>query len=100
MAKQDLSRENEKKSVDEVAEQLKVLLVAMKTSVLAPQVSFDEDLFVKAILDSLTLVQFIMVIEDEFKVRIQNEDITYENFKSLGIMAEFLLSRYLQSKAG
>lgn len=54
------------------------------------QISFEANLFSLGALDSLILVQFVLAIEDEFKISIPNTDINYENFKSFKTQSEYL----------
>lgn len=50
----------------------------------------QDDLFEAGVLDSLILIQFVLALEDDLKVRLKNEDIKYENFKNLSVIASLL----------
>ncbi|MCM2282616.1 MAG: phosphopantetheine-binding protein [Bdellovibrionaceae bacterium] len=60
----------------------------------AQSLANDEDLFAKGALDSLVMIQFVLAIEDEFSIRLENADIAYENFASFQKLAHLLQSRY------
>ncbi len=76
--------------------QIRKTLVDLNFSSVAKGVGEDEDLFQCGALDSLTLIQFVLAVEEEFGFQMQNKDITYENFKSLRLISEFIVSNYLQ----
>ena len=42
----------------------------------------DDNLFTTGALDSLVMIQFVLGIEDEFRIRLANEDINYEKFEN------------------
>jgi acyl carrier protein len=43
----------------------------------------EDNLFEKGVLDSLMLIQFVLSLEDEFKIKFSNQDINYDNFSSI-----------------
>lgn len=53
----------------------------------------DEDLFASGVLDSLGVLQLVLFLEEQFGVKVPDEDVVLENFQSLDAMA-----RYLDSK--
>ena len=76
-------------------ELLKRLLIRMNIFPDVKGLKDDENLFSVGALDSLTLIQFVLLIEDECQIRIDNTDITYEQFQNFSIIAERLNTKYL-----
>lgn len=54
----------------------------------------DANLFSAGALDSLTLVQFVLLVEDEFKIRIDNTDIGYDQFQTFEKISALLRDKY------
>jgi acyl carrier protein len=54
------------------------------------QLHTTDDLLASGILDSLGILQLVAFIEERFKVRVADEDVVYENFYSIGAMANYL----------
>jgi D-alanine--poly(phosphoribitol) ligase subunit 2 len=54
--------------------------------------SEDVDLLDTGVLDSLTLVQLLLHIEEDFGVQISVEDVQIDNFRSLSRITELILS--------
>jgi len=50
----------------------------------------DESLIGSGLLDSLTLLQLIAFLEDEFGVKVESSDMAPENFQTLNAMKTFL----------
>lgn len=61
-------------------EDLKKILISLNTYPKVNELTDEDNLFAKGALDSLILIQFVLAIEDHFKIRFPNEKITYENF--------------------
>jgi acyl carrier protein len=59
----------------------------------AMQVDAESNLFEAGVLDSMTLVQFILNLEEKFKFRLPMEDIDVESFRSLINIAELVARR-------
>jgi acyl carrier protein len=66
----------------------KELAKGRKTSI-----DYEEDLLSEGIIDSLGILQLVAFIEDEFGIKIDDEDVVLENFQSVAA-----LSRYLETK--
>ena len=64
-----------------------VQTVTMDTSITA-----DTDLLMANILDSLLLMDLVIVIENEFNVTLTGEDIAPHNFKTLANLARIVQS--------
>ena len=58
----------------------------------------DEDLLEQGIIDSLGLMKIIVYMEETFRIKISDEDIIPENFKSLNSMTN-LVEKRLANKA-
>ncbi|MCB0392013.1 MAG: acyl carrier protein [Bdellovibrionales bacterium] len=78
-------------------DKLRKILIELNFSASAKTVSEDSDLFETGAIDSLTLIQYVLAIEDEFKIRIENSDITYENFKTFNTLSQFIEKKYLKT---
>ena len=79
---------------DNITAKLRELLTTMNIFPDVKSLTDDENLFFKGALDSLTLIQFVLLIEDEYKIRIENSDINYEQFKSFSLIAQKLREKY------
>ena len=53
----------------------------------------DLDLFETGLLDSLTFVQLLFHLEQEFDVTVRTDDLELENFRSVSEIAQFLATR-------
>lgn len=56
----------------------------------ADSLKSDDNLFATGALDSLVMIQFVLGIEDEFNLRLANEDINYEKFESFEKIAQLV----------
>lgn len=59
-------------------------------------IAFEEDLFDSGVLDSLSMVQLMVALEDEFNIRIEPEDLDFEDYRSVKSMTE-MVTRLSQS---
>jgi len=50
----------------------------------------NEDLLSAGILDSLSILTLVTFIEESFGIQVQDEDVVYDNFKSINAMAEYV----------
>lgn len=55
-----------------------------------PDVPVDQDLFGSGLVNSLFAMQLVLHIESEYGLSISNEDLDFDNFKSLEAIAEFI----------
>ena len=53
-------------------------------------VAFEEDLIDSGLLDSLSMVQLMVALEEEFDIRIEPEDIDFEDYRSVKSMTEMI----------
>ena len=77
-----------------VKEKLRSTLKRMNVVQDLEQVKDDDNLFAAGVLDSLTLVQYVLLLEDEFGVRIENSDIGYDQFQSFQKIILILKEKY------
>jgi acyl carrier protein len=50
----------------------------------------DEDIFSLGFVNSMFAMQLVLFLEQEFHVTIENEDLEFENFKTINAMANLL----------
>ncbi len=50
----------------------------------------DHDLFASGLVNSLFAMQLVLFVEKEFQFKVENEDLDYENFKSLNAITGFI----------
>lgn len=74
--------------------ELKKILQSLNTFYNVEATDDSTDLFAQGLLDSLILIQFVMAIENSYKIQIKNQDITYENFKTFSTVKSILDSNY------
>ena len=53
----------------------------------------DEDLFASGVLDSLGVLQLVLFVEEQFGIKVADEDVVLENFQTLDAMARYIASR-------
>lgn len=54
------------------------------------EVDPDVDLFATAMVNSLFAMQLVLFVEKEFGMAVENEDLDYENFKSVNAIGAFV----------
>ena len=50
----------------------------------------EEDIFSLGFVNSMFAMQLVLFLEKEFQITIENEDLEFENFKSINAMSSFL----------
>ena len=50
----------------------------------------NEDLLSAGILDSLAILQLVAYIEDQFGIKVPDEDVVFENFQSINALTSYL----------
>lgn len=55
-----------------------------------PEVEGDHDLFASGMVNSLFAMQLVLFVEKEYGIVVANEDLDYENFKSVNAIVEFI----------
>lgn len=78
---------------------LRNTLKSLNTSFEVDQLSDSQDLFAYGALDSLIMIQYVVAIESHFQIRLQNEDIIYENFRTFSDLEKTLKTKYLKDKS-
>lgn len=54
------------------------------------EIDLEEDLLGNGIIDSLGMMQLVVFLEKQFKVKIGPEDMTVENFSTISSISEYL----------
>ena len=54
------------------------------------EVAADVDLFATGMVNSLFAMQLVLFVEKEFGIAVDNEDLDYDNFKSIDAIASFV----------
>jgi acyl carrier protein len=78
--------------MNEIQEQIKDYIVTkfmFDRSALGP----DEDLLNQGIVDSMGILQLVNHLEETFGIRINDEDIVPDNFRSLRTLAELVMQK-------
>ena len=55
---------------------------------------FDDDLFASRVLDSISVVQLIITLEEKFRIKFQFADVSRNSFATINLIAQLLESRY------
>ncbi len=50
----------------------------------------DHDLFASSLFNSLFAMQLVLFVEKEFGLKVENQDLDYDNFKSLTAIVDFI----------
>lgn len=66
-----------------------VMSVVRKTLTL-DTIAFEEDLIDSGQLDSMSLVQLMLSLEDAFNIRIEPEELDFEDYRSVKTMTEIM----------
>ncbi len=56
----------------------------------AAEVDGDEDIFAAGLVNSLFAIQIVLFVEKEFGLRVENEDLELDNFRSINAIAGFV----------
>jgi len=54
------------------------------------EVADDVDVFASGLVNSLFAMQLVLFIESEFAVKVENDDLDYDNFRTLNAIAGFV----------
>lgn len=73
-------------TTDEILEKVKSFLAQF----ISVNVADDEDLFASGLVNSLFAMQLVLFIEKEFSIKVENEDLDYDNFRTLNAMTGFI----------
>ena len=61
------------------------------------EIGLETSLFVPGVLDSFGMIEFLTALEGEFNIKISNEDLIPENFRTIKVTAQ-LIKEYLAGK--
>jgi len=50
----------------------------------------DEDIFASGLVNSLFAMQLVLFLEKDFEIKVENEDLDYNNFRTLNAIADFI----------
>ncbi|MEH2196230.1 MAG: acyl carrier protein [Nostoc sp.] len=50
----------------------------------------DEDIFASGFVNSMFAMQLVLFVEQEFKIAIENEDLEFENFRTINSIANLV----------
>ena len=53
----------------------------------------DDELLLEGYIDSLGIIRLVAFMEEEFGMPVPPEDVTIENFRSVAVIAEYVLER-------
>jgi methoxymalonate biosynthesis acyl carrier protein len=51
---------------------------------------FDEDIFTLGFVNSMFAMQLVLFLEQEFQITIENEDLEFDNFKTINAMTNLV----------
>ena len=54
----------------------------------------DEDIFASGYANSLFVMQLIAMVEKEFLITVEDEDLDFDNFRSIDAIARFVASKH------
>ena len=74
-------------SVEIIKEKIKNLLAESVADVDIPD---DQDIFASGLVNSLFAMQLILFIEQEFQVKVEDEDLDINNFNTVAAMVGFI----------
>jgi len=73
-------------TTDEILEKTKSFLAQF----INVNVADDEDIFASGLVNSLFAMQLVLFIEKEFSIKVENEDLDYDNFRTLNAIVGFI----------
>ena len=50
----------------------------------------DEDIFATGYVNSMFAMELVLFVEKEFGIKVENEDLEFENFKSINAIAQMI----------
>jgi acyl carrier protein len=66
----------------------------------AKAIAPDDDLIANGVLDSLGLMQLVLFIEEKLSVRIPDEDVVIDNFRTVRILSTYLEQQRAAQESG
>ena len=83
-----MTTDNQTSFAQEVKDVVRKELATMDN--LPPIDDLDDDEALEAVLDSISMLELVAVLEDRYSVRVAEHDMGWENFSSINNIAEFL----------
>lgn len=77
----------------ETKEQIRRFVLTTARSKGVTQVTDDQSLMVNGIIDSLGIFRLVAFLEENFSVRIGDDDIVHENFQSINEIHRFVAAK-------
>jgi acyl carrier protein len=62
----------------------------LSTYIRSHDVQDDEDIFASGFVNSLFAMQLVLYVESEFAIKIENEDLKMENFRSINALVRLI----------
>ena len=79
-----------KDNVDAIEESVQTFILSRIPQSHRQNITIDDLLLEKGLLDSLGVLDVVTFLEEEFQVQIDDEELTPENFQSIRTIAEFV----------
>jgi len=74
-------------TTDDIKDKIKAFLAQFISNLNFPE---DEDLFASGLVNSLFAMQLVLFVEKEFQFKVENEDLDYDNFRTLNAITRFI----------
>ncbi|CAK8716914.1 Carrier domain-containing protein [Candidatus Electronema halotolerans] len=72
------------------AEAIRETVTSFLAQFINVDVDDDEDLFASGLVNSLFAMQLVLFVEKEFAVKVENEDLDYDNFRTMNAIVGFI----------
>jgi len=72
------------------AETIRETVTSFLAQFINVDVDDDEDLFASGLVNSLFAMQLVLFVEKEFAVKVENEDLDYDNFRTMNAIVGFI----------
>jgi acyl carrier protein len=73
-------------TTDDIKEKIKAFLAQF----INVNISDDEDIFASGLVNSLFAMQLVLFVEKEFQFKVENDDLDYDNFRTLNTIVGFI----------
>ncbi len=80
----------------EIKEQIRRFVLTTAQSKGVTQVTDDQSLMISGIIDSLGIFRLVAFLEENFPVRIGDDDIVHENFQSINEINRFVAAKLVK----
>jgi acyl carrier protein len=72
--------------IDTIKEQIKGFMAQF----ISVEVGDNEDIFAMGLVNSLFAMQLVLFVEKTFAIKVENEDLDYDNFRTLNAIVGFI----------